>query len=170
MYSRSHSPPSPVCDRNIFASFCYHCIHTHHLLQALCVIETSLLHFAATVSTLTISSEPSDWEGATAVAIQEVRRLQRHGINQGARLPGCVRVCVRVCASECVCACVCLCVWCAVQNKRIPQLLVYKGLACVLKHGSTIHTHSSYCVTSHTSLPPLGVCAVLLLDAQACDG
>jgi len=35
------------------------------------------------VSTLTVSSEPSDWEGALAVAIQEIRRLQRHGINQG---------------------------------------------------------------------------------------
>lgn len=38
------------------------------------------------VSTLTVSSEPSDWEGALAVAIQEIRRLQRHGINQGERV------------------------------------------------------------------------------------
>jgi hypothetical protein len=35
------------------------------------------------VSTLTVSSEPADWEGATAVAIQEVRRLQRHGLTPG---------------------------------------------------------------------------------------
>lgn len=32
------------------------------------------------VSTLTITSEPKDWRGAVQVAIQEVRRLQRHGV------------------------------------------------------------------------------------------
>ena len=36
------------------------------------------------VSTLTVSAEPADWEGATAVAVQEVRRLQRHGLTPGA--------------------------------------------------------------------------------------
>lgn len=32
------------------------------------------------VSTLTITSEPKDWRGAVQVAIQEVRRLQQHGV------------------------------------------------------------------------------------------
>jgi len=35
------------------------------------------------VSTLTITSVPSKWREATAVGIQEVRRLQRHGLTQG---------------------------------------------------------------------------------------
>lgn len=35
------------------------------------------------VSTLTITSEPKDWRGATAVAVQEVRRLQRFGVTRG---------------------------------------------------------------------------------------
>eukprot|EP00887_Chlorella_sp_A99_P001378 scaffold8.g1378.t1 len=35
------------------------------------------------VSTLTITSEPIDWRGAVRVAVQEVRRLQRHGVTQG---------------------------------------------------------------------------------------
>lgn len=35
------------------------------------------------VSTLTITAEPRDWQGAVAVAVQEVRRLQRHGLTQG---------------------------------------------------------------------------------------
>ena len=45
--------------------------------------ETQSGREGCAVSTLTVSSEPSDWEGALAVAIQEIRRLQRHGINQG---------------------------------------------------------------------------------------
>ena len=45
--------------------------------------ETQSGREGCAVSTLTVSSEPSDWEGARAVAIQEIRRLQRHGINQG---------------------------------------------------------------------------------------
>ena len=32
------------------------------------------------VSTLTITSEPQDWRGAVQVAVQEVRRLQQHGV------------------------------------------------------------------------------------------
>jgi predicted Zn-dependent peptidase len=32
------------------------------------------------VSTLTVTAEPADWRGAVAVAVQEVRRLQRHGV------------------------------------------------------------------------------------------
>jgi predicted Zn-dependent peptidase len=32
------------------------------------------------VSTLTITSEPKDWRGAVQVAVQEVRRLQQHGV------------------------------------------------------------------------------------------
>ena len=32
------------------------------------------------VSTLTITSEPKDWRGAVQVAIQEIRRLQQHGV------------------------------------------------------------------------------------------
>ena len=35
------------------------------------------------VSTLTITSEPRDWRGAVKVALQEVRRLQRHGVKPG---------------------------------------------------------------------------------------
>ncbi|KAK9810226.1 hypothetical protein WJX72_007002 [[Myrmecia] bisecta] len=35
------------------------------------------------VSTLTITSEPKDWRGATQVAIQEVRRLQKYGVTKG---------------------------------------------------------------------------------------
>ncbi|CAL8466878.1 g6414 [Coccomyxa elongata] len=35
------------------------------------------------VSTLTITSEPSDWRGAVQVAVQEVRRLQRFGVTAG---------------------------------------------------------------------------------------
>ncbi|KAL4457809.1 hypothetical protein ABPG75_012674 [Micractinium tetrahymenae] len=35
------------------------------------------------VSTLTITSEPKDWQGAVQVAIQEVRRLQRFGVTRG---------------------------------------------------------------------------------------
>ncbi|GLC34133.1 hypothetical protein PLESTB_000841000 [Pleodorina starrii] len=35
------------------------------------------------VSTLTITSEPADWRGAVAVAVQEMRRMQRHGLTQG---------------------------------------------------------------------------------------
>jgi hypothetical protein len=31
----------------------------------------------------TVSLEPADREGATAVAIQEVRQLQRHGLTPG---------------------------------------------------------------------------------------
>ncbi|CAG9466529.1 unnamed protein product [Pedinophyceae sp. YPF-701] len=34
------------------------------------------------VSTLTITSEPKDWRGATSVAIEEVRRLQKHGVSR----------------------------------------------------------------------------------------
>ncbi len=35
------------------------------------------------VSTLTVTSEPADWRGAVGVAVQETRRLQRHGLTQG---------------------------------------------------------------------------------------
>lgn len=35
------------------------------------------------VSTLTVSAEPKDWQRATATAVQEMRRLQRHGLTQG---------------------------------------------------------------------------------------
>jgi predicted Zn-dependent peptidase len=35
------------------------------------------------VSTLTVTSEPQDWRAATRVAIEEVRRLQRHGLTPG---------------------------------------------------------------------------------------
>ncbi|CAD7695599.1 unnamed protein product [Ostreobium quekettii] len=35
------------------------------------------------VSTLTITSEPCDWRGAVRVALEEVRRLQRHGVKPG---------------------------------------------------------------------------------------
>lgn len=35
------------------------------------------------VSTLTITSEPKDWQGAVSVAVEEVRRLQRFGITAG---------------------------------------------------------------------------------------
>ena len=35
------------------------------------------------VSTLTITSEPRDWRGAVQVAVQEVRRLQQHGVTGG---------------------------------------------------------------------------------------
>ncbi|KAG2497394.1 hypothetical protein HYH03_004550 [Edaphochlamys debaryana] len=35
------------------------------------------------VSTLTITSEPADWRGAVQVAVQEMRRMQRHGLTQG---------------------------------------------------------------------------------------
>lgn len=35
------------------------------------------------VSTLTVSSEPNDWRGAVSVAVQETRRMQRHGITKG---------------------------------------------------------------------------------------
>lgn len=35
------------------------------------------------MSTLTITSEPCDWRGAVRTAVQEVRRLQRHGVTQG---------------------------------------------------------------------------------------
>jgi hypothetical protein len=36
------------------------------------------------VCTLTVTSEPKHWKGATQVAVQEMRRLQRHGLTQGA--------------------------------------------------------------------------------------
>lgn len=35
------------------------------------------------VSTLTVTSEPADWQGAVSVAVQEMRRMQRHGLTQG---------------------------------------------------------------------------------------
>ncbi|KAG1670958.1 hypothetical protein FOA52_011393 [Chlamydomonas sp. UWO 241] len=35
------------------------------------------------VSTLTITAEPRDWAEATAIGVQEVRRLQRHGLTSG---------------------------------------------------------------------------------------
>ncbi|KAG2437818.1 hypothetical protein HXX76_005438 [Chlamydomonas incerta] len=35
------------------------------------------------VSTLTVTSEPADWRGAVSVAVQEMRRMQRHGLTQG---------------------------------------------------------------------------------------
>lgn len=35
------------------------------------------------MSTLTITSEPKDWEGAITVAQEEAARLQRHGITRG---------------------------------------------------------------------------------------
>jgi hypothetical protein len=35
------------------------------------------------VSTLTITSDPDKWKKAIAVAVQEVRRLQRHGVTRG---------------------------------------------------------------------------------------
>lgn len=35
------------------------------------------------VSTLTITSEPADWRGAVGVAVQEMRRMQRHGLTPG---------------------------------------------------------------------------------------
>eukprot|EP00798_Chlamydomonas_sp_ICE-L_P027064 gene27064-2297_t len=35
------------------------------------------------VSTLTITSQPSDWRGAVQVGVQEVRRMQRHGLTKG---------------------------------------------------------------------------------------
>ena len=35
------------------------------------------------VSTLTITSEPKDWKEAIAVGIQEIRRMQRHGLTHG---------------------------------------------------------------------------------------
>lgn len=35
------------------------------------------------VSTLTITSEPKDWEGAITVALEETTRLQQHGITRG---------------------------------------------------------------------------------------
>eukprot|EP00798_Chlamydomonas_sp_ICE-L_P019762 gene19762-26456_t len=35
------------------------------------------------VSALTITSAPPDWKGATSVAMQEVRRMQRHGLTKG---------------------------------------------------------------------------------------
>ena len=35
------------------------------------------------VSTLTITAEPADWQGAVQVAVQEVRRLQRYGVTAG---------------------------------------------------------------------------------------
>ncbi|GAX77204.1 hypothetical protein CEUSTIGMA_g4650.t1 [Chlamydomonas eustigma] len=35
------------------------------------------------VSTLTITSDPDKWKDAIAVAVQEVRRLQRHGVTRG---------------------------------------------------------------------------------------
>ncbi|GIL94695.1 hypothetical protein Vretimale_918 [Volvox reticuliferus] len=35
------------------------------------------------VSSLSITSEPADWQGAVGVAVQEMRRMQRHGLTQG---------------------------------------------------------------------------------------
>ena len=35
------------------------------------------------VTTLTVTSEPRDWQVATGLAVQETRRLQRHGVTQG---------------------------------------------------------------------------------------
>lgn len=35
------------------------------------------------VSTLTITSEPKDWQEATSIGVQEIRRLQRHGLTRG---------------------------------------------------------------------------------------
>lgn len=35
------------------------------------------------MSTLTITSEPADWRGAVGVAVQEMRRMQRHGLTPG---------------------------------------------------------------------------------------
>ena len=35
------------------------------------------------VSTLTITSEPRDWRGAVQVAVEEVRKLQLHGVTAG---------------------------------------------------------------------------------------
>jgi len=37
----------------------------------------------ATVSTLSVTSEPNDWQGAVRVAVEEVRRLQRYGLTKG---------------------------------------------------------------------------------------
>jgi len=35
------------------------------------------------VSTLTITSEPKDWKEATSIGVQEIRRMQRHGLTNG---------------------------------------------------------------------------------------
>lgn len=35
------------------------------------------------VSTLTVTAEPKDWRGAVRVAVEEARRMQRHGVTKG---------------------------------------------------------------------------------------
>lgn len=35
------------------------------------------------VATVTITAEPRDWDEATTVAVQEIRRIQRHGLTSG---------------------------------------------------------------------------------------